>query len=254
MAHFATRAHTYGGPSTWVDDEVSMAPIGDTVAARRPDVILDLGSGSGAVRRFLASRGLLPSLYVGLDLSLGMLSTQDGRTARVAAHAAHLPVRDGAVDLVIARQTMHYFTQPGDVLAEAARVLTRRGGLTIAQIIPFDAVEDADWWQTAVRLRQPLRRHAWTSKQLQTAVRTASFTLDAATYVERRSSLMDWMGRYPIDDATGSRLITHFRKAPPQVRELRQLLVSDSDVEYSIRWLILSASLRDRGTADRDPA
>lgn len=242
--HFAKRAGAYARLSTWVDDPDSMVPIQQEILLRRPRIAVELGSGSGAVPRFLTARGCQPDLYLGLDLSLAMLRQQGHSAVAVAASADRLPFADGAVDLIVCRQAFHYFGHPAAVLDESYRVLRPGGGLIVAQIVPFDDVEDAAWWRAAVRLRQPLRRHAWTSTTLTAAVAAASFHLDAVSFVERRSSLASWLARYSIGQAERQTLLDHFRHPPTSVDERRRFIVSSDDVQYTIRWMVLSASPR----------
>jgi SAM-dependent methyltransferase len=85
-----------------------------------------LGAGTGALARLLAARGVRA---VGVDPDRGMLrklaTTCPGARA-VQGVGEHMPVRNGAVDAVIASSSWHWM-QPGLATREIARVL-RPGG------------------------------------------------------------------------------------------------------------------------------
>lgn len=242
--HFTGRANTYARLSTWVDDPDSMVPIQQEILRRQPRTVVELGSGSGAVPRFLTARECSPDLYIGIDLSLAMLRQQGHSAAAVVASADRLPFADGAVDMIVCRQAFHYFGRPATVLEESHRVLSPEGGLIIAQIVPFDDRKDAAWWRAAVRLRQPLRRHAWTNASLTAAVVAAPFRVDAVSFVERRSSLASWLARYSIGQTERQTLLDHFKHAPTSVAERRRFVVDGDDVRYTIRWMVLAATSR----------
>jgi ubiquinone/menaquinone biosynthesis C-methylase UbiE len=90
--------------------------------------VLDVGTGSGA---------LVPSIraaatdvtVAGLDASAQMLQWCRSATGIPAIHgdALSLPIRDAALDAVILAFVLFHLADPVRAVAEAARVLTRRG-------------------------------------------------------------------------------------------------------------------------------
>jgi SAM-dependent methyltransferase len=201
---------------------------------------LELGSGSGAVPKYLAGAGLHP-LYIGLDISPAMLRRAAG-SSRVVGDAAYPPIAAESIDLVIGRQSFHYFNSPMRVLSEVGRVLAPGGSLIVAQITPFDEVEDKNWWKTAIALRQPLRRHRWTAAGLVEAVGRSGFSVECVRHLMSRSSLANWLDRYDISEAARGEVTQHFHSAPDMVRELRDFKVSGLDIEYTIRWTFILAN------------
>jgi SAM-dependent methyltransferase len=102
--------------------------LGPFPAAR---TVLDVGCGTGHFTSWLARRGRRP---VGLDRAPSMLASLRRRLPTcpvVLADAAALPVRDGAVDLVVFVATLEFLDDPRRALAEAARV-ARRGLVVVA--------------------------------------------------------------------------------------------------------------------------
>ncbi|HVF19952.1 MAG TPA: methyltransferase domain-containing protein [Mycobacteriales bacterium] len=107
----------------------------------RRERILDAGCGTG----FLAAglRRARPDLrVVGSDLSQGMLAKARaaGAWPLIQADATALPVRDDAVDLVVARGVLHHLPDVTAALAEWRRVL-RPGGAVVLLSEPTPAVE-----------------------------------------------------------------------------------------------------------------
>jgi 2-polyprenyl-6-hydroxyphenyl methylase / 3-demethylubiquinone-9 3-methyltransferase len=112
----------------WVADRIRSRLEG------RPGRILDIGCGAGFLANALAAEGHRVS---GVDMSRGSLKVARVRGAGGAVPAAaayqvadayRLPFRDAAFDAVVALDFLEHVTDPGRVIAEAARVL-RPGGL-----------------------------------------------------------------------------------------------------------------------------
>ena len=96
--------------------------------------IWDLGSGTGALARPLASRG---ARVVSSDISLPMLQTgvtlarQGGVIVEpLRASAEQIPVRAGALDVITASQCWHWFDRPRTA-TECFRVLRHGGQVAI---------------------------------------------------------------------------------------------------------------------------
>ncbi len=93
--------------------------------------ILDVGCGTLFYGHLLSQRF---DRVIGLDAARGMLRAGRahpaaiGPAALVCAEAENLPLGDGAVDCVLGFDLLHHLERPGQLLAEAARVL-RPGGL-----------------------------------------------------------------------------------------------------------------------------
>ncbi len=93
--------------------------------------VLDIGCGNGAYLRGLRDRQVRAA---GCDLSMGMLRAASHR-ALFNADAAALPVRDGAVDAVIAANTLDLVPDRARALREVRRVLVP-GGVCVAVTVP----------------------------------------------------------------------------------------------------------------------
>lgn len=122
-----TALHAVAGPG----------PLGD---------MLDLGTGTGRVLQVLGARA---RHGIGVDLNPEMLmlarsaiDRPDQRHLQVRqADMAALPFEDAGFDLVTAHQVLHFADAPGQVIAEAARVLRPGGRLVVADFLSHDLEE-----------------------------------------------------------------------------------------------------------------
>ncbi len=114
----------------------------DLAQAGPDDVLLDAGTGTGAVLRALAARPLRPRTAIGVDASARMVdrvpSPPPGwRVQR--ADLRELPAEDDSVDVAIASYVLHVL-EPGarrDALAELRRVLRPGARLvTVTVLVP----------------------------------------------------------------------------------------------------------------------
>ena len=104
------------------------------------EVLLDLGSGPGAMAR---AAGPFVRRVVLCDLSPAMLHAAaiESRRAsrlvppRVAADACELPFRDGSFDLIACRHAARLFGAPERAAAEMHRVLRRGGRVAICDVM-----------------------------------------------------------------------------------------------------------------------
>lgn len=180
--HGASWAQMHGG---YFADLVIARPLVATVheiqARDRPDVVVDLGGGTGfllvQIRACGAGKG---TALVDLDFSPAQLQV---------ARESGLAVVNGTVDsfrraevvpagaraMYIMRSVLHYAGEAGLApLLRHVRAQTRPGEYWIHQTACFDADNDADclnslyrrmrtgkWYPTAVRLRAPLHDAGW---------------------------------------------------------------------------------------------
>ena len=113
--------------------------------------ILDVGSGTGAGSRALASTWRR-SRIVSLDLSMDMLRTARASRSRFAriselqADAAQLPLTDGSVDLVFANMLLPWSSDPAGFFGEVRRVLRKEGLFAFSTLGPDSLRELREAW------------------------------------------------------------------------------------------------------------
>lgn len=97
----------------------------------RDRLVLDAGAGTGLGSAELARVGARP---IAVDRSLGMLAWQRcTRPPAVVGDLTRLPLRDGAVDDVLAAFVLNHLVDPAAGFTELARV-TRPGGALLASV------------------------------------------------------------------------------------------------------------------------
>jgi len=124
-------------------DEAVEAAISETLAERPFRSLLDLGTGTG---RILELFGPNIERGIGIDLSLEMLALARERIAN--ADLRHCSVRhgdiydlnlpEGAFDVVIVHQVLHYLDDGARAIREAARMLAPGGRLLVIDFAPHD--------------------------------------------------------------------------------------------------------------------
>lgn len=110
------------------------APIG---------ALLDIGTGTGRILELMSPH---VERVLGVDLSREMLNLARDRVGRVPlvncsvrqADMYRLPVPGGSFDVVTVHQVLHFAEDPGQAIAEAARVLRPGGRLLIADFARHD--------------------------------------------------------------------------------------------------------------------
>jgi ArsR family transcriptional regulator len=103
--------------------------------------LVDLGSGTGRMLTLLAPRA---EAALGLDLSQQMLNIARNHVAEAGLKACELRhgdifgtrLADGAADLVIVHQVLHYLADPAAAVKEAARITAPGGKLIIVDFAP----------------------------------------------------------------------------------------------------------------------
>lgn len=100
------------------------------------DRVLDIGTGTGAILRELARRGLQPASVLGVDRSAAMLRRvpplpPDWRLQQ--ASASRLPLADASIDVAFAGYLLHLLSERRRLAAlrEIRRVLTTQGRLVV---------------------------------------------------------------------------------------------------------------------------
>ncbi|HWA63750.1 MAG TPA: metalloregulator ArsR/SmtB family transcription factor, partial [Caulobacteraceae bacterium] len=105
--------------------------------------LVDLGSGTGRMLTLLGARA---KSAIGLDLSRQMLNIARSNVARAGLASCELRhgdilgtgLADGAADLVVTHQVLHYLGEPASAVAEAARLVAPGGRLLIIDFAPHD--------------------------------------------------------------------------------------------------------------------
>jgi malonyl-CoA O-methyltransferase len=118
--------------------------------AFEPEVVVDLGCGTGHAARALAARWP-GARVIAVDFAPGMLQAaarhgDSARFERLCAHALALPLPDASVDLLFCNLMLQWCDDLDAVFAEIARVLRPRGLLTFTTLGPDTLCELREAW------------------------------------------------------------------------------------------------------------
>ena len=143
-AYFAENASRWDEiRSLYVAEDAVEAAILTAVGEGPFQRLVDLGTGAGRMLTLLGGRA---ASAVGLDLSWQMLNIARSNVSGaglVACEVRHgdmlsVDLPDGAADLVVAHQVLHYLGEPMAAVAEAARLVRPGGRLVIVDFAPHD--------------------------------------------------------------------------------------------------------------------
>ncbi len=120
------------------------AQVADEVIALAPSMVLDVGTGPGALAVAIA-KGCDSCTVVGVDLAPEMLQTAAARAGDAGvldrvrfevADAADLPLADGSIDAAVSTLSLHHWGDVPAILRELHRVV-RRGGRVLIYDLGF---------------------------------------------------------------------------------------------------------------------
>ena len=126
-----------------VPEEAVEAAVVAALGGRRVDTLIDLGTGTGRMLEVLSDsykRG------IGIDSSREMLAVARSRLATSGISHAQVRLGDigdvdlaaGPADVIVIHQVLHYFDDPGRMLAQARRLLKPGGEMIIVDFAPHD--------------------------------------------------------------------------------------------------------------------
>lgn len=131
----------------------SKEPLIEVLTPSPTDRVLDVGCGTG---QFVVAIAPLAAHATGADLTPAMLDKARAQQARAGvanvdwlqADSAHLPIADGAFDIVTSRSMLHHAADPAATLVEMRRVCAPGGRIAVLDLTPapdkspaFDAIE-----------------------------------------------------------------------------------------------------------------
>ncbi len=180
-------SETYDRPSF---QNATYRPVHDAVLKRlvedRPEVIVDLGCGTGHLTRRLRQQ-YPDAKIIGVDYSNGMLGEARGRVGAeaqlVQADAQYLPLRPGSADVVVCTESFHWYPDQARAAAGVAELLRPGGQLVIASIAAITDAGEAAVRRLSGSGGQPIR--ALTPRRLRRLLVDAGFDVVAQRRVPR---------------------------------------------------------------------
>lgn len=141
-AYFAKVAESWDLLKTLHVPEAAVeAALLEALAGRVVDLLVDLGTGTGRVLEVLAPRY---RRGIGVDSSREMLAVARSRLASAGLSHGQVRLGDmaaldpaiGPADVIVIHQVLHYFDDPGRMLAQARRLLKPGGEILIVDFAP----------------------------------------------------------------------------------------------------------------------
>ena len=234
--HFAARAATYDGSSSWCTD----AELGDVVLELTgpgpQDRVLDVACGTGLVSRLFKGR---VAEVVGVDITRAMAEQAQGHLDRlVIAPAEQLPFDDGEFDVVVCRQGVQFMNLP-DAVEEMVRIVRPGGRVVVINLCAYGAADQKEYFEI-LRLRNPVRRHFFLPADLEELLRAAG--CDRVT-TRRYVSVEDvdvWSDNGAIGEDRREAIREVYRTASAEFRSLHA--VRESDGRFTDHMLFVVAA------------
>jgi len=144
--------------STYDEAAVLQREVGERIIERldflkiQPEVILDLGSGTGYCTQFLSERYASANI-VSMDFSMQMLQTAKSRldvknNQFVCADMERLPFADKSIDFIFSNLTVQWCNDLSALFNEFKRILTKDGLLMFSTFGPDTLWELRESWQS----------------------------------------------------------------------------------------------------------
>ena len=126
-----------------VPEEAVEAAVIGALGGRTIETLIDLGTGTGRMLEVLADRY---KRGIGIDSSREMLAVARSRLASAGINHAQVRLGDigdvdltaGPADVIVVHQVLHYFDDPGRMLAQARRLLKPGGEMVIVDFAPHE--------------------------------------------------------------------------------------------------------------------
>ena len=185
--------------------------------------VLDMGCGAGHTALAAAPHA---AEVVAVDLSPEMLGTAsrlaNERGVRNVtfreADVTALPFADATFDVVTSRYSAHHYADPGQAVAEAARVLRPGGRLLLADTMaPEDPALDT-FYNAVELLRDRSHVRNWRRSEWTAMMRSAGFTVALVHEMPIELDGDDWVRRIGTSPERTAAIKTVFRDASPAAR------------------------------------
>jgi ubiquinone/menaquinone biosynthesis C-methylase UbiE/DNA-binding transcriptional ArsR family regulator len=143
-AYFAKVAESWDMQRSLHAPEAAVeAAILEAMEGRKVDLLVDLGTGTGRMLELLARhyrRG------IGIDSSREMIAVARAKLSAASIRHAQIRLGDiadldasaGSADVIVLHQVLHYFDDPGKVIAQARRALKPGGDILVVDFAPHE--------------------------------------------------------------------------------------------------------------------
>lgn len=137
--------------------------------------------------------------------------------AEADAHA--LPFDDDRFDLVTCRIAPHHFTDPGQFIREAARVLRPAGTFALVDNVSPEDLDAAVWCDNFERRRDPSHVRCLPISEWLDLVGQAGFVDVTVETMGKKMDFETWANNMSVAEDVRAQLLTDLATAPPSARE-----------------------------------
>jgi 8-oxo-dGTP pyrophosphatase MutT (NUDIX family) len=175
-----------------------------------------------------------------VDLSYAMGQHAQGAPF-VQADAIALPFADRSIGHLVMRSMLH-FVPARQALTEAARTLTPRGHLVVAQKILPAETDAYDWYDALFRLRNPMGGRLGTEADLGTSLESAGLSVLRTQYFceQRKVQLERWITKDGTAPKENQREVERLILNPPEcvLRETKHR-IQDGVLYFERTWAVI---------------
>jgi ubiquinone/menaquinone biosynthesis C-methylase UbiE len=226
-SYFNARAGSYDRLANWSKSEALLAASVSMLEGFDASVVLDLGSGSGAL---LNSLKYPQKIAIDISRNTIALNPSDA-THKLVADVHRLPLKSAAADLAICRQLIHYCNLP-TLMTEIRRVLQAHGRLHIAQQVEYDDIS-SEWSRFWVNLRG-IRGRSKLYRQVIIKATAAHFVLERESQAafEVCHTWDEFFEKNNVDSSHRTTVAFQFINAPPDILTRYKFRFTDTHIRY----------------------
>ena len=192
---FGLRSLSYNNASSWSADRSFLGEMFALICDEHPNVILDIGAGTGNLAAYIEEAGFDGKLRL-VDLSNEMKQRYVGkgeyRIIDVEKELDKLMLTD--VDVVVLRQVLHYIMDENRLLKYLSESLSRGASVIVGQFV-FMEEEDARVMESVSKILSTNRRRSYSIGHMVHLVENAGFTLKKAVCLPWFDSVERWVLR-----------------------------------------------------------
>ncbi len=233
--YWADRAPFYNNLD-WTRDQGYLQSIMDMGDVQSNDLVLDTGTGPGAIARLAA---ITAKEVIGMDLSPDMLgeSTQFNLEFAIGDIRA-IPYPRFFFNKVFARMVLHGLVREDDAehaVRECHRVLMDGGKFIVSEGVPTsNAIRS--WYTKTFQHKE--ERLTFSETHIKKLLRTVGFTkIKAETHTIRQSSVRNWLENSALTDEKSRHIMDRYQAMPVHVQQGYNATFTEDDVLIDLKFV-----------------
>ncbi len=241
MEHFwDIRARNYD-KLFWVKDRNYLELIRETGCFKKTDIVLDVGSGTGAVAEYIKKD---VKHIICIDVSSAMLSQGTWNDMSVIKwDVSNRLFVDNLFDKIVARMVFHHITVGLDrVLVRCHDLLKKGGKIIVAEgIPPSDDSEVVKWYSKMFKLKE--ERITFRENDLVLKLKNNGFkNVKKVLHLNRNFSVRNWLVNSGLIKKVRDEIYNLHISASDKVKKAYNMQIKEDDCIVTTKNLILIAS------------